>query len=81
MTVSELFFSMFFQSSFWQNLSKKLKLSVEAEIRYLDLFEYSEFYGVVQFLCFIPKMLFFGRFDPKIQTCFFKVKFKVNKSV
>ena len=55
--------------------SKKLKLSVEAEIWYLDQFEYAEFNDAVQFFVFERKCSFWGKFGPKSQSYQFKAKF------
>ena len=55
--------------------SKKSKLSVKAEIWYLVLLEYAEFSGDVHFFHFQMEISFLGKFSPKIQNCFFKVKF------
>ena len=35
------------KDSFWVNLAQKSKLPVQAEIWYLDLFEYEEFSGAI----------------------------------
>ena len=60
---------------FGQIWSKKSKLSVEAEIWYLDLFEYAEFNDAVHAFCFWVERPFFGKFGPKSQNYQLKLKF------
>ena len=45
--------------------SKKLKLSVRAEIWYLDKLRYAEFIGGVHFFCFRPEKPFSVKFGSK----------------
>ena len=56
---------------------KKSKLSVYAEIWYLEWFEYVEFIGDVHFNRFRLQIPFLDKFGPKNQTCQFKLKFGI----
>ena len=53
---------------FRQIRSKKWQLSAQAEIWYLDYFEYAEFNGLVFFFCFRSEIHLLGKFDAKIQN-------------
>ena len=65
------------ESYFGQIWSKKLKLSVQGETRYLNLFKYAEFNGDVHFFCFWLKILFLGKFGPTSQNYQLKLKFGI----
>ena len=53
---------------FRQIRSKKKELSVQAEIWYLDYFEYAEFNAVVFFFCFRSEKLILSKIDTKNQN-------------
>ena len=64
-----LTFSVFDQEYlFGQIWFKKSKLSVWAEIRWLEEFEYAEFNGGVQFFCFRPEKSFWNKSGQKNQN-------------
>ena len=50
-------------------------MSVKAEFKQLEQFEYVEFNGGVPFFCFRLETAFLGKFPPKDQNCQFKLKF------
>ena len=65
---------------FEQILSKKLKLSVLAEMLYKDIFKYAEFdydflLFVCLFVCLSSEIPILGEFGPKTQNCHFNLKF------
>ena len=55
--------------------SKKMQLSVQAEIWYLDYFEYAEFNDDVFFFCFTSEIHLLGKFDAKNQNSWLMLKF------
>ena len=61
----------------------KSKLSVYAEIWYLDYFKYAECSGDADFFHFLPETSCLGKFGPKIQNCQFRLKFgtKANSHI
>ena len=59
------FFFLIRNTLFGSIISKKPKLSVWGEIRYLDQFKYSEFNGDALFLCFGLEKRFLVKFAPK----------------
>ena len=63
-------FSVFVQKySFWANLIQKTKFSVEAEIWYLDQFEYEGIIGQVHFFYIRPEEFFLVQvFSKKIKS-------------
>ena len=61
----------YFFGQFW---SKKSKLSVLGETRYLYQLEYAEFNDDVHFFRFRPEILFLGKFVQKNQNSKYKVK-------
>ena len=61
--------------------SKKIKLTVQAEIWYLDKFEYAEFNDGVQFFCFSSEIPFLDKFGPKNHSCQFKLKFGTDANL
>ena len=64
-------FSVFDQKyPFWINFVQKVKL---VSLRWN--FEYAEFNECDYFFCFWSTLLFLGKFGPKIQNCWFKLKF------
>ena len=68
-------FFIFDQKHLFQKIwSRKSKFPVQAEICYLDLFEYVEFNGNVHFFSYRSKMPFWGKFGLKYQSCQFKLK-------
>ena len=52
-----------------------MKLSVQGETLDLNYFKYAEFNGDVPFFCFWVEILFLGKFGPKNQNFYFKLKF------
>ena len=69
------FLFLIWNTLFGQIWPKKSKLSVEAEISYLDWFEYAEFNDTIHFFCFGVEIPFWGKFGPNNQNCNFKLKF------
>ena len=59
---------------FGQICSKKLKLSVQGETRYLNSFKYAELNSDVHFFRFQPEISCLGQFGPKNQNSQLKVK-------
>ena len=69
-------FSVFDQKhSFWANLVQKIKIVSLSRKLVLRTIEYAEFNGAVHFFCFRLETPFLGKFDPKHQSCQFKLKF------
>ena len=67
--VSFTFFFFDWKYSFWANFSpKKTKLSVYAEILYLENFEDGEFNGAAYFFRFRLEVPFLSKFGPKVKT-------------
>ena len=59
---------------FGQICSKKLKLPVQGETRYLNSLKYAELNSDVHFFCFQPEIPCLGQFGPKNQNDQLKVK-------
>ena len=57
------------------SVQKNAVLSVQAEIWYLDYFEYAEFNDDVFFFCFTSEIHLLGKFDAKNQNSWLMLKF------
>ena len=55
---------------------KSKKLSVQAEIWYLDWLVHVQFNAAVHFFIFKLEAPFLDKFGPKYQNCLFKLKFR-----
>ena len=60
-------------------LSKNSKLSLWAEIRHLNKFEYADFNGNVRFFHFSPELSFLGKFGQKSLKCQFTAPAIIQK--
>ena len=60
------------KNPFWANLVQKFKFV--QNIWYKDYFQYAEFSGGVNFMCFKLEIPFLGKFGEKNQNCQFKLK-------